>query len=245
MAARPATRRAPTDDRRRAARAGPRLQPARRGPTIDWDVRTGLRLRVQPVRRRRLDGRPAAPRTGPGWPRRRRPCAGETGDGARPVRPRDCASCSRGSPSTTRRSPTRASFMSCSTPRDDRTVLRTIIGDVLRDADTRDRPNGPIDGRSEAIAAMAERASSPPRPSSRPHVTAVYSDPPARSSGRRARCCTAWLDAVHRDRAAGRAMIRARLRVARRRPRLARHARSSSSGRPAASAGCPSPASGA
>ena len=175
MAARPATRRAPTDDRS----ASPRVRHFNRssGPTIEWDVRTAYDFVFSlSDDAGSTDDLPAPDRA---WlTEAKADLRREAGPALDLYGHELCivlAGLAIDHPEVT----DAASFMRLLDAADDRTVLRTIIGDDLRDADTRETAERAIDGDPEAIAAMAERVATHHDPAFKSYVTAVYSDPPS------------------------------------------------------------------
>jgi DNA-binding transcriptional ArsR family regulator len=70
-----------------------------------------------------------------------------------------------------------ASFMRFIDAADDRTVLRTIVGDDLRDPEIHETVERAIDGDATAIATMTERASAHHDPAFKAYVSAIYTDP--------------------------------------------------------------------
>ena len=172
------TRHPPRPDGDRSAQpAGPRFQPARAVRSIEWDVRTAYDFVFSlSDDAGSTDDLPAADRA---WlAEAKADLRRETGEALDLYGHELCivlAGLAIDHPEVT----DAASFMRLLDASDDRTVLRTIIGDDLRDADTRDTAERAIDGDPEAIAAMAERVSTHHDPAFSAYVTSVYSDPPS------------------------------------------------------------------
>ncbi len=87
-----------------------------------------------------------------------------------------------------------ASFVRVLASIDDRTVLRTLVGDDLRDPEIRDTAERALDGDRDAVATMAERAARHHDPAFKSHVIAIYAEP-ERIIGRAREVLTAWLPA--------------------------------------------------
>ena len=155
MAARPATRRAPTEDRS----ANPRvrdLRPQGSGPTIEWDVRTAYDFVFSlSDDAGSTDDLPTPDRTWLAEARGRlRERFGEALDLYGNELCMVLAALAVDRPEVT----DAASFVRVLESVDDETILRTIVGDDLRDPETRAIAERAIAGDEAAIMTMATRA---------------------------------------------------------------------------------------
>ena len=174
MAARPATRRAPTDDRS----ASPRLRdlrPQGSGPTIEWDVRTAYDFVFSlSSDAGSTDDLPAADRTWLTDARGR--LRGRFGEALDLYSDELCtvlAGLAVDRPEVT----DGASFVRLLQSVDDETILRTIVGDDLRDPEIRTTAEQAIAGDEAAILAMAARAATHHDHAFETWVASIYRDP--------------------------------------------------------------------
>ncbi len=190
MAARPATRRIPTEDRSPSPRVRD-LRPQGSGPTIEWDVRTAYDFVFSlSSDAGSTDDLPPADRT---WLADSRATLregfGETLDLYSDELCTVVAGLAVDRPEVT----DAASFVRALEGIDDETILRTIVGDDLRDPDIRATAELAIAGDEPAIAVMAARAATHHDRAFETWVASIYREPstviePAK------RILAAWLE---------------------------------------------------
>lgn len=191
MAARPATRRAPTDDRAASPRVRD-LRPQGSGPTIEWDVRTAYDFVFSLSKDAgSTDDLPGADRTWlAGAQGRLRERFGESLDLYSDELCTVLAGLAVDRPDVT----DAASFVRVLGMVDDETILRTIVGDDLRDPEIRITAEAAIAGDEAAISKMAARAATHHDKAFEVWVASIYRDPstviePAKE------VLTVWLEA--------------------------------------------------
>lgn len=190
MAARPATRRAPTEDRSASPRVRD-LRPQGSGPTIEWDVRTaydfvfslsddaGSTDDMLPADRIWL----AAARE------RLRERFGESLD----LYSNELCTVLAGLSVDRTDVTDAASFVRVLGSVDDETILRTIVGDDLRDPEIRATAEAAIARDETAIATMAARAATHHDKAFEVWVASIYRDP-STVIGPAKEVLTAWLE---------------------------------------------------
>ncbi len=174
MAARPATRRAPTEDRSASPRVRD-LRPQGSGPTIEWDVRTAYDFVFSLSNDAgSTDDMLPADRT---WLTDARARLREHFGDVLDLYGNEMCTVLAGLAVDRPQVTDAASFVAVLQALDDETILRTIVGDDLRDPEIRATAELAIAGDEAAIVTMAARAGAHHDKAFEAWVASVYRDP--------------------------------------------------------------------